>query len=313
MALHRETPLLESVPLGAVSGRRVFLKMENMQPAGSFKLRGVGRVCEEAARAGAARFISPSGGNAGYAAAWAGRELGVCTTVIVPVTTSEEAKNAVAALGAEVVVSGESWKESNELALKMAGEDPKSKYIHAFDDPVMWDGHGTLVDEAAKQGPKPDAVVLSVGGGGLLCGVVCVMDRNGWGDVPVLACETEGAASFAAAVAAGEIVELEGISSVATSLGARAVAPHALELYRDHRIMPYVVPDEAAVSACGRFLDDHRVLVEPACGVSLSAIYENTPLLGDAGTVLVVVCGGIGISAAKLRNLEARFGLSGQP
>lgn len=310
MALHRETPLLESVPLGAVSGRRVFLKMENMQPAGSFKLRGIGRVCEEAANAGATRFISPSGGNAGYAASWSGRELGVCTTVIVPVTTSEEAKNAIASLGAEVIVSGKSWKESNELALKMSGEDPKSKYIHAFDDPVMWDGHGTLIDEAAKQGPKPDAVVLSVGGGGLLCGVVAGMDRNGWGDVPVLACETEGAASFAAAVAAGEIVELDGITSVATSLGARAVAPHALEICRDHRIIPYVVPDEAAVSACGRFLDDHRVLVEPACGVSLSAIYDNTPLLGDTGTVLVVVCGGIGISAAKLRDLETRFGLS---
>ncbi len=309
MALHRETPLLESVPLGAVSGRRVFLKMENMQPAGSFKLRGIGRVCEEAAKAGATRFISPSGGNAGYAAAWSGRELGVCTTVIVPVTTSEEAKKAIAALGAEVTVSGKSWKESNELALKMAGEDPKSKYIHAFDDPVMWDGHGTLVDEAAKQGPRPDAVVLSVGGGGLLSGVVAGMDRNGWGSIPVLACETEGAASFAAAAAAGEIVELEGISSVATSLGARAVAPRALELCRDHRIIPYVAADEAAVSACRRFLDDHRVLVEPACGVSLSALYENTPLLGDAGTILVVVCGGIGISSAKLRKLEADLGL----
>ncbi len=284
--------------------------MENMQPAGSFKLRGIGRVCEEAANAGATRFISPSGGNAGYAAAWSGRELGVCTTVIVPVTTSEEAKKAIASLGAEVIVSGKSWKESNELALKMSGEDPKSKYIHAFDDPVMWDGHGTLIDEAAKQGPKPDAVDAVSGGrrpalrrGG----------RNGpqrLGDVPVLACETEGAASFAAAVAAGEIVELDGITSVATSLGARAVAPMALELTRNHRIIPYVAADEAAVSACGRFLDDHRVLVEPACGVSLSAIYDNTPLLGDAGTVLVVVCGGIGISAAKLRDLETRFGLS---
>jgi hypothetical protein len=63
------------------------------------------------------------------------------------------------------------------------------------------------------------------------------------------------------------------------------------------------------VAACSRFLDDHRVLVEPACGVSLSAKYENTPLLGNAGTVLVVVCGGIGISAAKLRKMEADLGL----
>ncbi len=94
MPLHRETPLLESVPLSAISGRRVFLKMENMQPAGSFKLRGIGHLCEEAAREGATQFFSPSGGNAGYAAAWAGRELGIRTTVIVPVTTSEEAKRA---------------------------------------------------------------------------------------------------------------------------------------------------------------------------------------------------------------------------
>ncbi len=310
MALHRETPLLESVPLGAASGRRVFLKMENMQPAGSFKLRGIGRVCEEAARAGATRFISPSGGNAGYAAAWAGRELGVCTTVIVPVTTSEEAKNAIAALGAEVVVSGESWKESNELALKMAGEDPKSKYIHAFDDPVMWDGHGTLMDEAAKQGPKPGAVVLSVGGGGLLCGVVAGMDRNGWGDVPVLACETEGAASFAAAVAAGEIVELEGISSVATSLGARAVAPHALEICRDHRIIPMSYPmKRPSLPAGGSSTTTGSSWSQPA----VSPFPPSTtirPSSRDAGTVLVVVCGGIGISAAKLRDLETRFGLS---
>jgi len=109
-------------------------------------------------------------------------------------------------------------------------------------------------------------------------------------------------------VAAGEIVELEGITSVATSLGARAVAPAALELARNHRITPYVVPDESAVAACSRFLDDHRVLVEPACGVSLSAVYENSPLLGDASTVLVVVCGGIGISAAKLRDMEQSVG-----
>lgn len=278
--------------------------MENMQPAGSFKLRGIGLVCEEAARAGVSRFLSPSGGNAGYAAAWAGRELGIHTTVIIPVTTSEEAKNAIASLGAEVIVSGESWDDSNELALSMAAKDGNAKYVHAFDDPVMWEGHGTLIDEAAGQGPKPDAIVLSVGGGGLLCGAVTGMDRNGWGNVPVLACETEGAASFAAAISAGQIVEINGITSVATSLGARTIAPRALELTKNHRITSCVVSDASAVKACARFLDDHRILVEPACGVSLSTLYENSPLLGNARTVLVVVCGGIGISAAKLRKLQ---------
>ena len=307
MPLHRETPLLESVPLSALSGRRVFLKMENMQPAGSFKLRGIGHLCEEAAREGATQFFSPSGGNAGYAAAWAGRELGIRTTVIVPVTTSEEAKRAIASLGAEVIVSGASWKESNELALSMASEDERAKYVHAFDDPVMWDGHATMIDEAAKQGPKPDLVVLSVGGGRLFCGVAAGIARNGWGGVPILACETEGTASFAASLAAGKLVEIDAITSVATSLGARMVAPRALELSRERPVVSYVASDASAVRACSRFLDDHRVLVEPACGVSLSALYENTPLLGDAATVLVIVCGGIGISAAKLRSMEERL------
>ncbi|MGI6253419.1 MAG: pyridoxal-phosphate dependent enzyme [Synergistaceae bacterium] len=308
MALHRKTPLLESVHLSKASGRRVFLKMENMQPAGSFKLRGIGRVCEEAARTGAKRFISPSGGNAGYAAAWAGRELGLPVSVIVPETTSSEAKEALATLGAEVTVSGKSWKESNELALEMAARDGSAKYIHAFDDPLMWDGHGTMIDEAAKQGPKPDAVVLSVGGGGLLCGVAAGMDRNGWGDVPILACETEGAASCAAALEAGEVVELDGITSVATSLGAVSIAEGVLELAGRRPLISFVAPDRAAVSACSRFLDDHRVLVEPACGISLAALYEDSPLPEGAETVLVVVCGGIGISARSLRELEARFG-----
>ncbi|NLK19443.1 MAG: pyridoxal-phosphate dependent enzyme [Synergistaceae bacterium] len=304
MPLHIGTPLLESVPLSKVSGRRVFLKMENMQPAGSFKLRGIGKVCEEAAGRGAAKFICPSGGNAGYAAAWAGRELGVPVSVIVPVTTSEEAKNAITALGASVTVTGESWKDSNDAALEMAASEAGARYIHPFDDPLMWDGHGTMIDEAAKQGPKPDAVVLSVGGGGLLCGVAAGMDRNGWGDAPILACETEGAASYAAALAAGEIVELEAITSVATSLGARSVARGALELAGRRPVISFVAPDGAAVSACSRFLDDHRVLVEPACGISLAALYGESTLPESARTVLVIVCGGIGISSRKLRELE---------
>ena len=306
MALHVETPLLESIPLSRLSGKRVFLKMEALQPAGSFKIRGIGKLCEEAAKKGSRHFYSPSGGNAGYAASWAGRALGVKTTVIVPETTSEEAKDAIKALGGEVVVHGKSWQESNELALSLAEKEKDSTYVHAFEDPVMWDGHGTLVDEACRQGPKPDAIVLSVGGGGLLAGTVQGMDRNGWGDVKVVAAETKGADSFAEAEKAGRIVELPAITSVASSLGARSVTPKALELSASHKISSYVMSDKAAVDACVRFLDDHRLLVEPACGASLSVLYDGTPLLDDAETVLVVVCGGIGISRAKLRELERK-------
>ncbi|MDO9508567.1 MAG: pyridoxal-phosphate dependent enzyme [Thermovirgaceae bacterium] len=304
MALHVETPLIESIPLGRASGRRVFLKMESLQPAGSFKLRGIGRLCEEQAQKGARRFVAPSGGNAGYAAAWAARELGLDATVVVPETTSEEAKNAISTLGAEVLVHGANWNESNKLALSMAAGDPQSAYIHPFEDPIMWDGHGTIIDEACRQGSRPDAIVLSVGGGGLLCGVVAGMDRNGWGDVSLVAAETEGADCFSKALASGRVIELGAITSLATSLGAKAVTPKALELARTHTIRSFVGSDRSAVRACSRFLNDHRVLVEPACGIALAAVYENSQVLGGAERILVIVCGGIGISLAKLASLE---------
>lgn len=303
MALHIETPLIESIPLSQASGREVFLKLEAIQPAGSFKLRGIGRLCEERAREGALRFIAPSGGNAGYAASWAGRELGLEAIVVVPVTTSQEAKDSITRLGAEVCVHGANWNEANEKALAMAESDPRAAYIHPFDDPIMWEGHGTMIDEASCQGPKPDLIVLSVGGGGLLCGVVTGMDRNGWKDVPVLAAETVGCDCFARSLAAGRIVELDAITSVATSLGAKAPATRALEFAGDHSIRSYVGSDSSAVSACRAFLDDHRILVEPACGIALAAIYENVPELEDARRIMVIVCGGIGISASKLASL----------
>lgn len=306
MALHVETPLVESIPLGRASRRKVYLKLEAVQPAGSFKIRGIGALCEAKAREGARRLIAPSGGNAGYAAAWAAMALGLEAQVIVPRTTSVEARNTITSLGAKVVVHGSDWDESNSMALLLAKDDPEAAYIHPFDDPLMWEGHATMIDEAARQGPRPDAIVLSVGGGGLLCGTVTGMDRNGWGGVSVITAETEGADCFFRSLKAGKVTAVEAITSVATSLGARAPAPKALEFADSHSILPFVGSDLSAVAACRSFLDDHRILVEPACGIALSVIYENREILGNAETLLVIVCGGIGISASKLASLSAQ-------
>ena len=108
--------------------------------------------------------------------------------------------------------------------------------------------------------------------------------------------ETEGAASLASSVQVGRLVTLDEISSVATSLGARRVAPRALEWTRDHTITPWVVTDREAVDACLRFADDHRVLVEPACGAALSTGYNRAPALEGREPVVIVVCGGAGVT-----------------
>lgn len=299
MALHIETPLIHSHPLSAAAGRRVRLKLEALQPPGSFKIRGVGAACEVHARAGKRRFICSSGGNAGLAMAFAGRQLGVPVTVVVPENTPERAREALCREGADLRVHGAAWHEANELALSLVG--PEDAFIHPFDDPLLWSGHASLVDEAVRQGPRPGAVVLSVGGGGLFSGVVEGLRRNGWDDVPVVTVETRGAASFAAAREAGTAVILDTLATCAGSLAARRVCDRAVELARLHPVRSHRVSDREALQACERFLDDHRLLVEPACGAALAALYGECPALEDVDDVLVVVCGGVTASLEQIR------------
>ena len=304
MPLHIPTPVVESRALSLLAGRPVHLKLESLQPSGSFKLRGIGRACETYLHRGATRFVSSSGGNAGIAVAYAGRRLSVPVVVVVPQTTSERALALLRQEGAEVIVHGASWQEANACAQSMLGAN--DAFLHPFDDPLLWDGHASLIDEVAQAGvARPGAVIVSVGGGGLLCGVVQGLRRNGWHDVGVLAVETEGAASLHAAIAAGRRVELERITSLATSLGAKQVCEQAFQLVRQHPIRSLVVSDAAAIAACERFLDDERLLVEPACGAALAPVYDAASDIATAGSVLVVVCGGVTMSAEQLRRWSA--------
>jgi L-serine/L-threonine ammonia-lyase len=167
----------------------------------------------------------------------------------------------------------------------------------------VWRGHASLVREIAAAGIKPGAMVLSVGGGGLLCGVAAGLHAMGWTDVPIVAAETEGASSFTQSVQADRLITLDRITSIATTLGARTVAQQALDWTRRHPIAPWVISDRAAVDACLRFADDHRVLVEPACGAALAAGYLRAPALIDRDPVVIIVCGGVGVTretAAKV-------------
>jgi len=223
--LHIETPLFESRALSTTAGRQVWLKLEALQPPGSFKIRGIGHACQQYARRGAKRFISSSGGNAGIAVAYAGRHLSVPVVVVVPETTTERAKDLIRQEGAEVIVHGSSWHEANAQAQSMVGD--ADAFLHPFDDPLVWEGHASLVDEVARSGMAPDAIVVSVGGGGLMSGVIEGLHRHGWTGVPVLAVETKGADALAQAIRAGKRVEITSLTSIATSLAASRVCEQA--------------------------------------------------------------------------------------
>jgi L-serine/L-threonine ammonia-lyase len=308
--LHITTPLLKHAGLSAALGKQLALKMENLQPAGSFKLRGIGLMCQRAAENGATHFVCPSGGNAGFAAAVAGAALGVRTTILVPQTTHESVRRKIREIGGEAIVHGSVWDETNEEALRLCAQ-PGTVYIPPFDHADIWDGNATLIDEAVAQshdaGFDFDAVICSVGGGGLLCGVLEGLHRNGKAHVPVIAVETEGAASLHASVQAGALVTLPAITSIATTLGAKRVAQQAFDWTRRHDVRSVVVSDAQAVQACLSFADDMRVLVEPACGAALAVAYQQLPALQEFRHPLIVVCGGIGVDLAKLEAWRNHF------
>lgn len=298
--LHLDTPLVQTAPGYSASGKPLWLKLDALQPSGSFKLRGVGRLCQYEVENGAHEIFCASGGNAGIAAAYAGRALGV------PETTAADIRQTIAATGAKVLVHGSVFDETNAHAVQLA-HSSKATYVHPFDHPLLWDGHATLIDEVVAKGAKFDCVVTSVGGGGLLAGIVEGLKRNGLSDVPVIAVETEGAASLNASLEANERITLAAITSIATSLGARQVAQHVFDLPKRHPIESVVVSDADAVAACLKFADAQRILVEPACGAALAVADVHAGLLARFNNPLIEVCGGIGVSLEKLRLWKEKF------
>lgn len=308
MHLYHKTPLLESRNLSLHLGKPVYLKMEALQPSGSFKNRGMARLCRHAAQQGAKGFAASSGGNAGLAVAYAGRLLGLPVKVFVPEGTQPTVLEKLRQEAAEIVIFGKVWDATDQMARKIA-EELGYVYVSPFDHPLLWEGHATMIQEVAEAGVKPGAVLVSVGGGGMLCGVVQGLHQVGWKDVPVVAVETEGAASYHAALKAGHPVTLDKIDTIASSLGAKRVAEQAVRWAARHTIHSCLVTDRQAVNACLRFADDHRVLVEPACGATLALIYDKVSILEPFSSVLAIVCGGNGVCRSLLDQWMKKYHL----
>jgi L-serine/L-threonine ammonia-lyase len=297
--LHLNTPLLRAAP-GQFSHPEVWLKMDALQPSGSFKLRGVGRLVRQAAQDGAREIVCASGGNAGFAAAYAGQALGLQVTIVLPETSSAAVQALIEQRGATVLRHGAVWDASNEFAQALAAERGAT-YVHPFDHPLLWEGHASLIDEVLEQGLAFDAVVTAVGGGGLFAGIVQGLRKNGLNEIPVIAVETEGAASLHASLAAGQHLTLPAISSIATSLGARRVADEAWRLAREHPTHSLLVSDAQACRAAARMAEQMRVMVEPACGAALAAVDAHPALFARFQRPLVEVCGGVAVSLDKLQ------------
>uniref|UniRef100_A0A8C3HD10 L-serine deaminase n=1 Tax=Chrysemys picta bellii TaxID=8478 RepID=A0A8C3HD10_CHRPI len=258
------------------------------------------------------------GGNAGLAAAYSARKLGIPATILVPTSTPAFTIERLKDEGATVCIVGEMLDETIEQAKELVKNNPGWVYVPPFDDPLIWEGHTSIVKELKEDlDSKPGALALSVGGGGMLCGVVQGLREAGWEDVPIVAMETKGAHSLNAAMAAGQLVTLPEITSVAKTLGAKTVGAETLKLAREHPVFSEVVTDQEAVMAIEKFVDDEKILVEPACGAALAAVYSGVVQrlqaegkLGRAlGSLVIIVCGGNNITLAQLQRLKEQLGI----
>ncbi|KAI0438538.1 tryptophan synthase beta subunit-like PLP-dependent enzyme [Xylaria telfairii] len=346
--LHITTPCIPSHELSATAGCNIYLKLENLQPSGSFKSRGIGRLMSRSLQSsptGRAHFYCSSGGNAGLACAEAGRTLQQPCDVFVHALTPSHVVAKLSALGATPHRIGTTFLEADARCREAAASDPEGVYVSPFDNPHIWDGAATLVDELAA-GPEVDAIVCSVGGGGLLNGIMEGVERNYAAAArrrpTVLAIETAGADSLAASIRAGEHVTIPAITSVATSLGAPRVSAQTFRWAQTSgattfvageeeakltageakrpRLVSAVISDAEAVSACARFVDDTRFLVEVACGATVASAYNPSMLRAALApgaddeswrrmNVVLVVCGGSSISVDMLAKYRAKFGV----
>jgi L-serine/L-threonine ammonia-lyase len=294
---------------------RVFLKLDNLQPAGSFKSRGIGNYIlrRAAERHGQPiHFYAASGGNAGIACVHAAKSLGYPATVVIPRTAKPAMVRKLRAMGAtEVIQYGASIAEAQEhIQTVLLPLDPTGVFVPPFDHPDIWDGNATIMSEIAVQlGGKPDVVVCSIGGGGLINGIMQVLDDNGWSeDVQVLAMETKGADSLNQSLQAGELVTLPRITSQAMSLGVVRVSERTFEYARRPSVTSLVLSDAEAARGCCLLAEHERMMVELTVGVNVPVCYDgllqrvlgSRKVLDKSSKVVIVVCGGNDISVEML-------------
>jgi threonine dehydratase len=275
----------------------IYLKLENLQPIGSFKIRGaanaIARLSPEKLERG---VVTASAGNMAQGVAWCARELGIPCTVIAPATAPETKINAIERLGGRVIkVSFEEWWRAFQERVYPGVE---GAFIHAFDDLDVMAGNGTIALEILEDLPDPDAVVIPWGGGGLTCGVASAL-RQLRPACKIFAAEVATAAPLAASLAAGAPTQVDYVASWVDGIGAKAIFPQMFERAQA-LIDGSLVADLDAVAGALRLMVQHNHIVAEGAGACPVAC----ALSGQAGIgkIVCVVSGG-NIDVQKLRQI----------
>ncbi len=266
-----ETKLIYSEYLSIQTGNKVYLKPENMQLTGAYKLRGayykISTLSPEEREKG---LITASAGNHAQGVAYAAKKYGVKSVIVMPTSTPLMKVNRTKGYGAEVILEGDVYDEACEYAYQLADEKGYT-FIHPFDDLAVATGQGTIAMEIFKELPLVDIILVPIGGGGLATGVSTLAKLLN-PKIKVIGVEPAGANCMQESLKTGEVVTLSGVNTIADGTAVKTPGKNIFPYFRDNIDEIVKVPDEDLVVSFLDIVENHKMIVENSGLLTVAAL-----------------------------------------
>lgn len=284
------SPLLFNPWLSSVYGCEIYLKLENMQPIGSFKIRGAThKIALLTAKEKKRGVIAASAGNHAQGVAWGAKKLGVKATIVMPRGAPLVKIQNTESLGAEVILAGDTYDECFTVAQKLAKKSGKV-LVHAFDDPAVIAGQGTVALEVLEQLPEVDAVVCSIGGGGLMAGISTVMNALS-PKTKLYGAQAAGANAMALSLKKGHPVSLKKVETFADGIAVGVTREGPFKILKKSLDRMLTADDESIAAAILTLAERAKVVSEGAAAVSVAVLDQLKKEL-KGKKVVIIICGG---------------------
>lgn len=286
-----QSPCVHSETLSRITGCELYLKLENLQMTGSFKERGsLNKILQLDEQQKAAGVITASAGNHAQGMAHSARLCGIRATVVMPETTPMAKLRGTRELGAEIVLAGSCYDEAYEKALELQRVHGFT-FIHAFDDPDIIAGQGTIGLEVLEQVPAVEAVIVPIGGGGLISGIAIAI-RESRPNVDIIGVEAERLPAMKTSVAANRVIQLRAANTIADGISVARVGEQTLPIVSQHVAEIFTVSEEEIASAIMTLLEREKTLAEGAGAVGFAALMQQRIPSVKGKKVVVVISGG---------------------
>jgi threonine dehydratase len=287
-----KTPLLEYPGLTKALGFHVYIKHENMQPTGAFKIRGgINLICQLSPEERKTGVITASSGNHGQSIALASKMFGVKATICVPSDVNPDKAEAIKSFGAEIIAESRDFDDARLNAERIA-EEKGLRYVHSANEPLLIAGVGTVALEILEDLPDVDVIIAPVGAGSQAAGISLVM-KAAAPDVAVIAVQTENAPSAYLSWKSGELESTETADTMADGLATRQAFELTIGIIRDNIDDFVLVSEDEIRDAIRLYVEKAHVIAEGAGAAPLAAAYKMRARLKGKKVVLVLSGGNL--------------------